>query len=188
MGARGSGRRGRTEDGGGGQQPGQPVVVRLVRQGVRNAVAAGWWRPGLGCWLVEGERKRKGGPRIKQDRPGPLRFRDPWATPTNVALKSNSWGHCQPTLLLYCSASSAYRIGNMKSRILDGGMDLDERRGRGRRVESGRQRQTSTSVWSGLVCSGRTPPCTGWDRNYGSRGTDNFKLWQRQRKCTRPRR
>ncbi len=104
MGARGSGRRGRREDGGGGQQPGQPVVVRLVRQGVRNAVAAGWWRPGLGCWLVEGERKRKGGPRIKQGRPGPLRFRDPWATLTNVALKIKFVGPlpADVTVVLQC--------------------------------------------------------------------------------------
>ena len=62
MGARGSGRRGRAEDGGGGQQPGQPVVVRLVRQSDRES-AMRMQQAGRGrAWAaaagqVEGDRK-----------------------------------------------------------------------------------------------------------------------------------
>ncbi len=62
MGARGSGRRGRTEDGGGGQQPGQPVVVRLVRQSDRESAMrlqqAGGGRAWAAAGRVEGDERK----------------------------------------------------------------------------------------------------------------------------------
>lgn len=60
-----------------------------------------------------GARGRKRGGKIKQDKASPQRFRDPWETPTDVALKINLWRaaklQCLPGLLACCDCVAAAR-------------------------------------------------------------------------------